>query len=125
MGDIRSNLRALRNQAGVSQAELARLADTSERNIQQWQKGISGINLKNLLKLSHALGCDVYDIFTEVDDEGQELPPERGGYEELLELTSEILIDLAQRNPDPARTREILAWRYRLSDLQGEAFKQS
>ena len=64
-----TNLKRLRQRAGLSQGELARAADVSVRTIQQYeqrQKNINFAQAERLLKLSRALHCAVEDLVEKI-----------------------------------------------------------
>ena len=61
----RSNLKFMREDKGMSQAELAKASGVSLRNIQAFEMGYRDINkaqVITVLQLSEALECDVYNI---------------------------------------------------------------
>ena len=64
-----TNLKRLRQSAGLSQSELARAADVPVRTIQQYeqrQKNINFAQVERLLKLSRALHCAIEDLVEKV-----------------------------------------------------------
>lgn len=67
-------LQQLRQEAGLSQSQLARIADVNVRVYQNYEQGardISGARLSTLLKICRALDCKLSDIVT--DDETKDL----------------------------------------------------
>lgn len=68
------NLQRLRQEAGLSQSQLAKAAGINARVLQNYEQGIrdiSGAKLATLLKICIALGCELKDIIT--DSETKEL----------------------------------------------------
>ena len=61
-------LKALREDRGLSQSQLAAAADISTRVLQNYEQGVrdlSGAKLATLLKLCNALECKLADIVTD------------------------------------------------------------
>ena len=61
----RSNLKFMRECAGMSQSELAKKSGVSLRAIQSYEQGYKDINKAQVvavLSLAEALECDVYEI---------------------------------------------------------------
>lgn len=59
------SLRFTREEAGISQAELAKRSGVNKRMIQHYEQGFKDINKASVitaLKLAEALDADVYDI---------------------------------------------------------------
>lgn len=56
-------LRVHREAAGLTQAELAKAAGTIQQRISAWEMGISTPRDTMRLKLAHALGTTVYEVF--------------------------------------------------------------
>ena len=59
------SLKYMREDAGISQAELAKASGVNLRMIQHYEQGDKSINKASVitvLKLAEALDCDVYDI---------------------------------------------------------------
>lgn len=68
------NLQRLRQEAGLSQSQLAKAAGINARVLQNYEQGIrdiSGAKLATLLKICIALECELKDIIT--DNETKEL----------------------------------------------------
>ena len=60
-----SNLKRIRENRGLSQAELAKQADVNLRNIQMYEQRVNNIDKAQahiLYKLSLVLGCDIEDL---------------------------------------------------------------
>jgi transcriptional regulator with XRE-family HTH domain len=62
-----STLRRLREAAGLSQADLARVAGVPARSIQNWEQGRVQPRLAVLAKLAAALGVDVAELLVADD----------------------------------------------------------
>lgn len=63
-----SALKLIREEKGISQAQLAKRARVSLRSIQMMEQGHRDINKAQVLtviQLAEALGCDIYDILNE------------------------------------------------------------
>jgi len=61
-------LKALREDRGLSQSQLAAAADISTRVLQNYEQGVRDLNgakLVTLLKLCNALECKLADIITD------------------------------------------------------------
>ena len=61
----KSSLKFMRESKGMTQAELAEKAGVNLRMVQNYEQGFKDINkatVLTVLRLSEALGCDVYDI---------------------------------------------------------------
>lgn len=64
------SLKFTREQAGMSQAELAEASGVSKRMIQHYEQGVKDINKASVitvLNLAEALDVDVYDIINPRD----------------------------------------------------------
>lgn len=57
------NLRKIRRDRDMSQTELALLCDTTQNTISSIERCEYGCSVRLALKLSHALNCDLNDIF--------------------------------------------------------------
>ena len=60
-----TNLKIMREWAGLTQARLAAAAEVPVRTIQQYeqrQKSIRKANIETVLSLAHAIGCHVEDL---------------------------------------------------------------
>lgn len=64
---VATNLRRLRQQAGISQAALAESAGLSRRMIVQLERGDTNISLASLDRLAHALGTRFVDLVSDPD----------------------------------------------------------
>lgn len=63
-------LKIMRESRGFTQKQLAEKTDISVRVIQNLEQGVRDINkasVETVLRLSEALGCDVYEIINERD----------------------------------------------------------
>src|SRR3712207_2773825 len=65
---IESNLRAIRQAAGLSQSELAGLAGVTRQTIGAVEAGLYAPTMGVGLRLARALGCGVEDLFRLPDD---------------------------------------------------------
>jgi len=59
---MQTNLKQIREDRGMSQAELAKLMDTTNQTISRWERGERGITLETLEKLSSALRTTIAQI---------------------------------------------------------------
>ena len=60
-----SNLKIKRLEAGISQSELAQMAEVSVRTIQQYeqkQKNINAASTETVIRIAKALNCSVLDL---------------------------------------------------------------
>ena len=65
MGDARDRLRAARQNAGFSQAELARRSGVNIRTIQYYEQGVRELNNAEairIFRMAQALGCRMEDL---------------------------------------------------------------
>jgi transcriptional regulator with XRE-family HTH domain len=70
----------LREQAGLSQAELARKAGVPVRSVQNWEQGHRLPRPQALLPLANALGAPVEKLIKSMSEAGQaEAPKKRKG----------------------------------------------
>jgi len=63
--EFRSRLKWMREDKGMTQAELAEKSGVNVRSIQNYEQGfkdINGAKVVTVLQLAEALGCDVYEI---------------------------------------------------------------
>ena len=66
------HLRALREAAGLSRAELARKASVPASTLRHWEGGRGMPGLPTLLRLAEALGVPVEQLAEGVDDPAEE-----------------------------------------------------
>ena len=59
---MQTNIKAIREDRGLSQSELAKLMDTTNQTISRWERGERGITLETLDKLSSALRTTIVQI---------------------------------------------------------------
>src|SRR5215203_2390495 len=62
--ELGRNVRSRRAAAGLSQLELARLADISDRFLLKIERGQSNPSVETLALVARALGCSVPDLLT-------------------------------------------------------------
>lgn len=63
-GDILTQLKTLRINAGKSQQELADAVGVTQAAVSQWESGVSSPQVGKLLVIAHFLGCTVNDLLT-------------------------------------------------------------
>ena len=63
--EMKNNLRTIRENRGLSQADLAKLVNTSEPQISRLETGERGLDQKWLIRLSGALKCTKAEILGE------------------------------------------------------------
>lgn len=56
-------IKALRNQAGLSQTELAMAVGVTQGTVSQWESGSSRPRTELLPKIAQALHCSIGDLF--------------------------------------------------------------
>ena len=64
----KSRLKLIREEKGMTQAELAERSGVNLRMIQNYEQGVKDINkasVVTVLQLAEALGCDVYKIIND------------------------------------------------------------
>ena len=87
MGDMRSSveigwrLRAMRQQAGLTQEKLAELVGITSQQIQKYESGANKLNTDRLQQIARVLSVPIQSFFTTTDDF---LP---------LEVSEKLLID--------------------------------
>jgi transcriptional regulator with XRE-family HTH domain len=64
-GDL---IREARRRAGLTQAELATLAETSQPGIARWESGRTAVSLDDVLRLVNLCGFDVEFVLVPRDD---------------------------------------------------------
>ena len=62
----KSNLRALRERANLTQRQLSNSANVTERNIHDWEKGVSVPRLDRAIILARALGVSLKQLSLEL-----------------------------------------------------------
>lgn len=68
MKQIGEKLKHVRENAGLSQSQLAKSAGINYRTLQQYEQGTKNINATKLItvyKICNVLGCTLYDILTD------------------------------------------------------------
>jgi putative transcriptional regulator len=70
----KANLRQLRENAGLTLAELSRQVGVSDRNIWDWEKGISIPRLDRAVALARALNVSLKEICRAMGIEVEDLP---------------------------------------------------
>lgn len=82
----KSKIAQLREQAGLTQAELADYIGVSENTIANWERGTASKWIRNLNRLCSALSCDLQDLDPEKPATTIEVPP-------AVEPLSEIILE--------------------------------
>jgi transcriptional regulator with XRE-family HTH domain len=83
----KSRLPRLREQAGLTQVQLAVLVGVTPNTIQNWEKDNGLEQLERYLKLAEIFGCNVSDLVEYVPASEQEKPLSKGfSLEELRQL---------------------------------------
>lgn len=83
----KSRVANLREQAGLTQVQLAALVGVTTNTIQNWEKDNGLSQLEKYLKLAEVFGCEVSELVEYVDiPEGEELKPKGFSLEELRDL---------------------------------------
>lgn len=91
---IGDRIRVKREEAGLSQEELAKLTDTTKQAIYKYEKGIVvNIPLSRLEKLGKVLNCTPAYIMGWTEDETRELSPKEEKFIELVKNMSDDEID--------------------------------
>lgn len=103
---LAARLRAARQDAGLSQGELARRVGVSQAAVSTWESGSRQPGVDELYAIAGALGAEVFDLLPR-----QAGPPLRAALRAVadeLELTSlggamEEFVDRAEATPSPSR----------------------
>jgi DNA-binding XRE family transcriptional regulator len=83
----KSRVASLREQAGLTQVQLAALVGVTPNTIQNWEKENGLDQLERYLKLAEIFGCDVRDLVQYVPASKEDkLKPKGFSLEELREL---------------------------------------
>lgn len=64
---IAENVRRLRKERGLSQEEMAELADFHRTYVSQLERCVTNISVGGLEKLASALGVDILDLLVRID----------------------------------------------------------
>ncbi len=84
--DIGNNLREIRQNLKITQADLSRLAGIKQPTISAIENGVNNPAIETLLLLAKALGCTVSDL---VGDAVQK-PDEEAGFDYLLSIFTQL-----------------------------------
>ncbi|MBD5094410.1 MAG: helix-turn-helix transcriptional regulator [Subdoligranulum sp.] len=57
------SIEPLRKKAGLTQAELARIAKVTQSAVSQWEKGLAMPNTSKLPNIAKALGCSIQQLY--------------------------------------------------------------
>jgi transcriptional regulator with XRE-family HTH domain len=83
----KSRVASLREQAGLTQVQLAVLVGVTPNTIQNWEKDNGLDQLERYLKLAEIFGCNVLDLVEYVPTTEEEEPKSKGfSLQELREL---------------------------------------
>lgn len=63
---VAENVRRLRKERGLSQEEMAELANFHRTYVSQLERCVTNISVGGLEKLAHALGVDVLDLLAKI-----------------------------------------------------------
>ena len=75
-----SNIAALREQAGLTQRDIAQELGVTETTIANWERGRSGLDwIDRLIRLCQVLDCDLTDLIIYEEEEHDDEP----SFEEL------------------------------------------
>lgn len=86
---LKSNIAALRDEAGLTQLELSRLVGVTETTIANWEKGRSGLEwIERLIRLCKALNCAPEELLAlAVSDSAETSDPSLADLRQLLGTT--------------------------------------
>lgn len=70
MKNIMNRIKELRVNLGISQVELAKKIETSQRNIGRWENESNEISMYNLIKLADIFNCSIDYLVGREDDFG-------------------------------------------------------
>ena len=84
---LKSKVAELRNEAGLTQAQLAVFIGVTPNTIQNWEKGSGLDQLEKYLKLCEVLGCELSDLIEYIETSEEEEKKAKGfSLEELRQL---------------------------------------
>lgn len=79
IGDARrrvaENVRRLRKERGLSQEEMAELANFHRTYVSQLERCVTNISVGGLEKLAQALGVDILDLLARIAPDKEDQPP--------------------------------------------------
>ena len=61
---IAANITYLREQAGLSKAEVAKKLNVNQSSVSHWESGANSIDINRLFQLCKILGCDIQEMYT-------------------------------------------------------------
>ena len=61
---IAANITYLREQAGLSKAEVAKRLNVNQSSVSHWESGANSIDINRLFQLCKILGCDIQEMYT-------------------------------------------------------------
>lgn len=71
---IAANITYLREQAGLSKAEIAKKLNVNQSSVSHWESGANSIDINRLFQLCEILGCSIQEMYTpmwaRLDDNG-------------------------------------------------------
>ena len=79
----------------MSQQQLARVVDVSERNVVRWETGRNQPRLEHLVRVAEACGVDLVDLFEDNGDSEDDEEP--GGMAAILHEIRGLRRDLKTR----------------------------
>ncbi|MEM4235188.1 MAG: helix-turn-helix transcriptional regulator [Candidatus Methanomethylicaceae archaeon] len=78
MADVKvlfgQRLKIIRERKQISQERLAALAGLNRTYISKIERGERNITLTTMMRLAHALGCNITDLFSNLKDVDSSLP---------------------------------------------------
>ncbi|MBD1910909.1 MULTISPECIES: helix-turn-helix transcriptional regulator [unclassified Leptolyngbya] len=91
-----SQIAALREQAGLTQRELALAVGVTETTIANWERGRSGLDwIERLIRLCRTLNCNLEDLIAEE----VEAEPSEPTFEELRQMYREGRLSALSSSP--------------------------
>lgn len=71
---IGTRIRQARHRAGMTQNQLARAIETSDRNVQRWEQDANTPRLPQLARIAGVTGVPVDELLAATDDEDERSP---------------------------------------------------
>lgn len=76
---VAENVRRLRKERGLSQEQMAELADFHRTYVSQLERRVTNISVGGLEKLARALGVDIIDLLAKIDPISELAPQQKAG----------------------------------------------
>ncbi|MEH2486172.1 helix-turn-helix transcriptional regulator [Bradyrhizobium sp. AZCC 2230] len=108
---VKNRIAHLRKARGLTQQALAKLAGTSQQQVQRIEAGVQGAQLELALKISAALGAELPDVFPSLD------PKPKKGLRDSRYFIDSAKLREAGLDPDPK------SWTVKFFAFDGRVFE--